>query len=109
MDIVLLALLEQRLPTDSLVAEEYGLNITLEKIQCLEDCEWLNSEAITFWRKWWCELIGAGTEEHTPQPQGGSQHLLLCQIDVRLWLLQRQCWQVDLALGHLHFRKKSES
>ena len=33
MDIVLLALLEQRLPTDSLVAEEYGLNITLEKIQ----------------------------------------------------------------------------
>ena len=73
MDIVLLALLEQRLRTDSLVAEEYGLNITLEKIQCLEDCEWLNSEAITFWRKWWCELIGAGTEERTPQSTGGPK------------------------------------
>jgi hypothetical protein len=53
-EVELLSLLEQRLPSEGLVAERYGLNITLEKLKCLKDTTWLGSEVITFWLEWWC-------------------------------------------------------
>ena len=67
MNAALLGSLEQLLPKEGLVADKYALNITLEKIQCLGDGIWLNSEVITFWLEWWCELIGAGVGVRAPQ------------------------------------------
>ena len=68
-----LALLEQRLPSAGLVADRYGLNITLEKLRCLKEPAWLNREVITFWLEWWCERIGAGTEHRAPQSTSGPK------------------------------------
>ena len=59
--------LERLLPEGGLVADKYELIITLEKIRCLRDGIWLNSEVITFWLEWWCELIGAGVGARAPQ------------------------------------------
>jgi len=69
----LLAVLGQHLPSSGLVADRYGLNITLEKLRCLEDATWLNSEVISFWLEWWCERIGAGTEHRAPQSTNGPK------------------------------------
>ncbi len=40
-------------PRDNLVANKHSLDITIEKITCLRDGEWLNGEVITFWLEWW--------------------------------------------------------
>jgi sentrin-specific protease 1 len=53
-------------PRDNLVADKYDLNITVEKINCLKDGVWLNSEVITFWLEWWCEQVGAGSQGRGP-------------------------------------------
>ena len=52
---------------DHLVADKYGLDITVRKIKSLLDTEWLNSEVITFWLEWWCQQIGAGSEKRMPK------------------------------------------
>ena len=50
-----------------LVADRYGVKITVEKLKCLLGTEWLNSEVITFWLEWWGEQIGAGSEVNMPK------------------------------------------
>ena len=49
-----------------LVAGKGDLNITVEKMKCLLDTNWLNSEVITCWLEWWCKEIGAGREQRMP-------------------------------------------
>ena len=54
-----------------LVADRYGVKITVEKLKCLLGTEWLNSEVITFWLEWWGEQIGAGAAPISG-PQGAG-------------------------------------
>jgi hypothetical protein len=50
-------------PRDNLVADKYGVDITVtvEEKKCLRVGVLLNSEVIMFWLECWCEQVGAGS------------------------------------------------
>ena len=77
----LFSLLEQRLPSSGLVAERYGLNITLEKLKCLQETTWLGSEVITFWL--------AKAKLQGPYGLKDSEHMLQCSPSFRPWCTRR--------------------
>jgi Ulp1 family protease len=106
-NVTLLDSLERLLPDEGLVADKYELNITLEKIRCLRDGIWLNSEVITFWLEWWCELIGAGVGVRAPQSISepkcwvANTYFYTRLVENGAYSYDK-CPQMDLAAGCLH-------
>ncbi|EKX53713.1 hypothetical protein GUITHDRAFT_132787 [Guillardia theta CCMP2712] len=51
-----------------LIADRFDIDVTREKLECMRDGVWLNSEVITWWLEWWREEHGGGSQGKMPKP-----------------------------------------
>jgi Ulp1 family protease len=49
------------------VADQFNIDMTVEKLKCLRDLQWLNSETIGFVMEWWVHMLGLGRCTHQTQ------------------------------------------